>query len=201
MEVLDSNQASATVVVAGTAEQINNAFGIELKNYESPLHIPRDKVRQRAREETSSRTSTQHHRGFEGQVHLPPELQEVVTAVFGLDNRILGGINGSGDPPGAANLSVPAIATAYNFPTSGAAGQTIGIFNGGGNYDPADITAYIAGLPAGYRTGPTLREIDLTVDGTTYTNDKTKVSSPSNQDYEITQDIETAATVAQGAMI
>lgn len=96
---------------------------------------------------------------------------------------------------------MPTIAQLYNFPTTGAAGQTLGIFNGGGNYDPADIASYIAGLPSGYTTAPTVQEVDLTVDGTTYKNDKTKVTSPSSGDYEITQDIETAATIAQGATI
>ena len=40
------------------------------------------------------------HRGFEGSVHLPIELAEIVTAVIGLDNRRLGGPagTGSGDP-------------------------------------------------------------------------------------------------------
>jgi hypothetical protein len=202
MSVLDRDAASATLVARGTVAQMNQAFGIALHRCESPLHAPRDRRMRHGHDGRRRAPGTQHHRGFDGPVYLPPELDGVVIAVFGLDNRILGGINGAtGDPSGTTQLSVPTIAQLYNFPTSGAAGQTIGIFNGGGNYDPADIANYIAGLPAGYTTAPTVLEVDLTVDGTTYKNDKTKVTSPSNADYEITQDIETAATVAQGTTI
>ena len=87
------------------------------------------------------------------------------------------------------------------YPNTGAANQTIGIFNGGGNYDPKDIKDYINGLPTGYRTQPTINEVDLKVDGTTFKNDPTSVSSWSNGDMEITQDIETAVTVAQGVTV
>jgi hypothetical protein len=70
------------------------------------------------------------YRGFEGPVHLPPKLIEIVTAVIGLDNRRLGGPAGvgTGDPPGAAYLSPAAVAERYNFPKSTAGGQTIGLF-------------------------------------------------------------------------
>jgi hypothetical protein len=201
MSVLERDAASATLVARGTVAQMNAAFGITLCRCESPLHTPRERRLHHGHDGRRRAPTTQHHRGFDGPVHLPPELDGVVTAVFGLDNRILGGVNGSGDPPGSTQLSVPTIAQLYNFPTTGAANQTIGIFNGGGNYDPADIANYIAGLPSGYTSAPNVTEVDLTVDGTTYKNDKTKVTSPSNADYEITQDIETAATIAQGATI
>ncbi len=202
MSVLERDAASATLVARGTVAQMNAAFGIALCDCKSPLHTPRDRRLHHGHDGRRRAPGKQHHRGFEGPVHLPPELDGIVMAVFGLDNRILGGVNGaSGDPPGSSQLSVPTIAQLYNFPTTGAAGQTLGIFNGGGNYDPADIASYIAGLPSGYTTAPTVQEVDLTVDGTTYKNDKTKVTSPSSGDYEITQDIETAATIAQGATI
>jgi hypothetical protein len=204
MTVGESDAASGTVVVTGTAAQMNEALGITLNRYESPLHVGRDHHRPTpaAQAEGGDASAVQQHRSFEGQVYLPAGLDGIVTAVFGLDDRILGGINGSsGSPPGAVPLTVPQIAQRYNFPVSGAAGQTIGIMNGGGNYDPADITAYIASLPAGYNTAPAVLEVDLTVDGTTYKNDRTKVTRHSSSDMEITQDIETAAAVAQGATI
>ena len=65
-----------------------------------------------------------------------------------------------------------------------------------GNYDPKDIKDYINGLAAGYNTQPTIVEVDLKVDGTTYKNDPT-----GSLDDEITQDIETATAIAQGVTV
>jgi hypothetical protein len=74
------------------------------------------------------------YRGFEGRVHLPANLLELVEAVIGLDNRKLGrpAGTGTGDPPGAGYLTPLQIAQDYNFPTNNAAGQTIGIFEDAG---------------------------------------------------------------------
>src|SRR5271167_1404524 len=121
---------------------MNAAFGITLNRYESPRHVSKRPRRQRRHGKKHAQQATQVHRGFDGSVHIPRELAGIVTAVFGLDNRILGGVNGTGDPPGSESLDVPTLAQLYNFPNTGAAGQTIGIFNGnanGGNYDPKDI--------------------------------------------------------------
>ena len=61
-------------------------------------------------------------------MQLPPELAEIVTAVVGLDNRRIGTpAGGTGDPAGANFLSVPGAAGLYNFPTTKAADQTIGV--------------------------------------------------------------------------
>ena len=197
--MLEKQIGPAVVVARGTAKQINEALSVTLNRYESPRHISRRPRTHRDERIRRPHETTHVHRGFDGQVHIPPELLGIVTAVLGLDNRILGERNGSGDPPGATALTVPTIAQMYNFPNTGASHQTIGIFNGngnGGNYDPQDIKDYINSLPTGYKTQPTIVEVDLDVDNTTFKNDPT-----GSLDEEITQDIETATAVAQGVTV
>ena len=66
----------------GTASRLNATFGITLNYYEGPPGAapapPGDVV-----------ALTQRHHGYDGPVHLPPELAGIVLAVIGLDNRCL----------------------------------------------------------------------------------------------------------------
>ena len=196
LSVREKKPGRRTVVVNGTAAQINNAFGVQLNKYEAPWPS-RHKVMHRSGE-AAPEQATQVHRGFEGVIHVPAELAASVIDVVGLDNRHRGGKN-DGDPPNTHPLAVTEIAQLYQIPNTGAEGQVIGIFNGnggGGNYDPTDITKCFENQPAGYQTAPTINNVDLTVDGTTYSND------PSGfLDLEISQDIQIASIVAQGATV
>ncbi|GIJ99589.1 hypothetical protein Aspvir_001723 [Aspergillus viridinutans] len=93
----------------------------------------------------------------------------------------------------------------YNFPANiDAEDQTIGIFRGEGNdengkslsnYDPSDLAAYCQHQKPGYRTTPTVVPVALTVGSKHYSND------PSNPTLELSQDIMTVATIAQGRTI
>jgi kumamolisin len=154
MTVLDSEPGRCSVIAEGTAAQMRSAFGVDLQRYEARCRAPRpgpaDKGRSRAGHGVASTTI---HHGFDGPVHIPAELIGIVTAVVGLDNRVLGGRNGgTGDPMGAKYLSVPTLAQMYNFPNSGASDQTIGVFSGGGNYLESDFTNYyFPSLPSGYK--------------------------------------------------
>jgi kumamolisin len=203
MTVLDSHAGKRSVTVQGTTAQMNVAFGIELNSYESPL--PPQSRRNTA--EGSQSTGTHTHHGFDGAVSLPSELSGIVTAVVGLDNSIRGGHSTpSGDPPGAMLLSVPQIASYYNFPNpaDGVSDQTIGIFAGqifpgyGATYRPQDLSQYFSS-PAlsGYSKMPNIQDVDLTVGGV----GPFKNNPLSYPDIEITQDISIAATVAQGVNI
>lgn len=191
LTVTDTNVAGRTVIVRGTVAQMNTAFGVTLTNYDAPLRRSRRKLATRPQPER------QTYRGREGAVHLPTEVAPAVIAVLGLDNRQLGGVN-IGDPPGTKTTTVPEIAKLYNFPTTSASGQTIGIFNAGGNYDPTpmtgDIAKYFAGMPAGSNTIPDIQDVP------SGTNDPS-LTGMALEDFEITQDILIAATVAQGAKI
>jgi Pro-kumamolisin, activation domain len=197
LKVLEANTARRNVVVSGTAAQVNTALDIELKQYRSPAPVPRQRRKGPAAGEPAH---VNVHRSFEGLARLPAELSPLVTAIIGLDNRKLGGVNND-DPPNVTQLTTAKVAQLYNFPNTGAADQTVGIFSGGGNYRPGDITNYFASLPAGYQTAPTMVDVNLTVDGTTFSNDASATSSSNNADLEIGQDIQISAAIAQGCTI
>ena len=113
MFVLETHAARRSILLSGTVAQFNEAFGIQLKQYE---------------------TRTGHYRGREGPVHVPAELSGVVEAVFGLDNRRFGrahprrpkearAIAGDGLPDNT--YFRPELAQIYNFPagTDGSGGH------------------------------------------------------------------------------
>ena len=67
--VLESHVERRSVMLSGTVDQFNTAFGVQLKQFETP---------------------TEHYRGQEGPVHVPTELDGIVVGVFGLENRRVG---------------------------------------------------------------------------------------------------------------
>lgn len=222
LRVLEAHPGRRTVNITGSASQMNAAFSIQLNRYETP----RPEYRSRASKEASEEepTQTHVHHGYDGSVHIPDPLAGIVTAVIGLDNRAVGGPGGSsGDPAGAKSLAVATVAGLYNFPNSGAADQVIGVI---APSDPVGTTnqrlsGYLANdinnnyFPnlsnSVYRTAPaSLNDINLTVGTNTYSNSTTTVqavtstnlgSTPTSFAMEVTQDISTAATIAQGAAV
>ena len=121
---------------------------------------------------------------------------------------------GSGDPANSNPVEVPTIAKYYNFPNSGASDQTIGVIAASdqpsatnprlSGYLANDINnLYFPGLTdANYRTKPaSINDVSLTVGTNTYSNNTTAVTISNNFALEVTQDISTCATIAQGATI
>jgi kumamolisin len=176
------------VELHGTIGAFNKAFGVELHDYEP----------------SSAKQKGARFHAIVGSITVPKELAGSVEAVLGLDNRPIATpkIRLRGNASAAANQDAgtfipPQVAQVYNFPTaptgtSGGAGQTIGIIELGGGYNPADITNYFAntvGIAA-----PTVT--DVTLDGGS--NDPTNANSA---DAEVLLDIEVAGSVAPGANI
>lgn len=140
LAVIERHAGRRTVRVAGTVRQMEQAFGVTLAHY---------------------RHSAILHRGFEGQVHLPSALADIVEHVAGLDDRPVGrpllrqgrrqtaGQVGPQDE--TTRLMTPAqVAALYDFPSISAAGQTIGIIEFGGGFRLDDVATYftsVAGLP------------------------------------------------------
>jgi hypothetical protein len=206
LEVTEADAGRRRILVEGTAAKINSAFGIKLSLYRTPRRYAPRPVKGRERE--AHEVAEHEHRGFEGPVHLPSEIAGLVRAVIGLDNRRLGGPTGvgTGDPAGAASLLPTAVGQLYNFPNTGAAGETIGLFaaaDEGAAFLPADVNLFIASLPAGFNTPPNLNAIGLTVGLTTYSNDTTIITSglSNGATQETTQDVQTSAAISQGANI
>jgi pro-kumamolisin-like protein len=226
LKVLDSHAGRRTVAISGGAAQINAAFGIQLNRYETPRPEYRSRAHSMSAKESALNAAAQMHmhHGYDGPVHIPDALAGIVIAVIGLDNRAVGGPGGSsGDPAGAKSLAVATVAGLYNFPNSGAADQVIGVI---APSDPVGtssqrLSGYLANdinsnyFPnisnAAYRTAPaSLNDINLTVGTNTYSNSTATVqaitsltlgSTATGFAMEVTQDISTAATIAQGAAI
>jgi kumamolisin len=170
-----------TVLLTGSVAAMQKAFGVKLG------HATVDGATYRVRE---------------GAIHVPASLSSIIVAVLGLDNRPQAkphfrihqsspttGIHPNTDT--GTSYTPVQVGQLYRFPTTTAAGQTIGIIELGGGYRTADITAYFASLNL---TAPSVTT--LSVDKGT--NAPTTASS---SDSEVMLDIEVAAAVAPGAKI
>src|SRR5215813_6475419 len=111
--------ARRTIVLAGTVSQFNQAFGVELKRFEHDGGT---------------------YRGRTGPVYLPNELQGVVEAVMGLDNRPQERPQFRVRPPqgnvqwraAATAFTPPQLASLYHFPDATGQGECIAIVELGG---------------------------------------------------------------------
>lgn len=159
------------VQLAGTAAQMQAAFGAQLEC--ATVEGVASRVRQ-------------------GSLHLPIDLVDRVQAVLGFDTRPIATPKFVAYAGAAASGSyLPSeIAALYGFPSSGAAGQCIGIVELGGGYTDADNSAAFAamGLPV-----PVI--VAVPVSG--------GVNAPSGggADGEVALDIQVAGGAAPGARI
>ncbi|RKP45912.1 S53 family peptidase [Trinickia fusca] len=178
LEIVRADAAACTILLKGTVEHFQTAFGVQLQSYEHP------KLGQ--------------FRGRTGPLTVPDELAGVVTAVLGLDDR----------PQARAHFRYRAvaspesrqgeiftplqIASLYDFPPGDGAGQCIGIIELGGGYEDSDLHTYFAqlGVPA-----PTVVSVSVGHGSNSSTG------NPSGPDNEVTLDIEIAGAVAPGATI
>jgi kumamolisin len=171
--VEETHAARRTLVVSGTAEQMSQAFGVKLGQYEH-------KVARRRWQDPVTET----YRGRDGFIYVPHDLEGIIVGVFGLDNRRITKRN-SGDPSNTTTITVPQITKLYQFPTNSGAGQTIAILSEAG-YQTADIKKYFSDL------GMAVPAItDITVDA----------SNDGTGDPETTQDVCIAGSAAPGAAI
>ena len=170
LTVDETHAARRTVVVSGTVGDFNKAFDVTLHNYE---HEVERGPRQGRRTET--------YRGYDGFIHVPADLAQVLVGVFGLDNRRITKRN-LADPPNTNPIPIATVLSLYEFPPNLAAGQTIAIFSELG-YLASDIAANFGASP------PSV--IDISVDA----------SNANFPDGETTQDIFIAASAAPGAQI
>ena len=204
MTILHQHQGARTLTVKALSQHIAKAFGVKLNHYESLT--PKALLHRKSKNlKPEAASETEIHIGYDGPVSVPAELADIVVQVIGLDTRstaIPGG--GTGDPANSFLQTVPNQAGLYNFPNSSASGQTIGVFNAGGSYLSSDIASYFASMPTGFTTAPTIVDVGITVGSTTYSNNPASVSSTTSianadgNSLEVTQDILTSATIAQG---
>jgi kumamolisin len=169
-----SSLARRTMVLRGTAENLEKAFAVELHQYEGPK-------------------KTFH--SYTGTVSMPESHAGMVDAVLGLDARPIATPHIRFLRPGAvasASYSPVQVAALYNFPPGvTGAGETIGIIELGGGYKASDITTFFSGLGL---TPPEV--VSVSVDG-----GANSPTTPDSADGEVALDIEVAGGVAPGAKI
>jgi kumamolisin len=168
-----------TVTLAGTASQMEKAFGVELIDYDHP---------------------DGSYRGRTGTIQLPEELAPIVQGVFGLDDRpvakphfrIRGNNRTFGSRVSNTSYSPVDVAKLYEFPQdANGSGQVIGLIELGGGYRPADIKEYFQSLGL----QPPV------VNTSSVDQAKNRPSTPESADGEVMLDIEVAGAVAPGASI
>ena len=177
LTVIESSAAKRSVVLSGTAQQMERAFDAAMALYE----LPGQKFK---------------YRGRTGTLSLPEALHGKVMAVLGMDCRPVAKphfrINAhapSANPP-AGTFTPPQVAALYNFPAGlTGAGQTIGIIELGGGYKTADLKTYFKSIGV---TQPKVTAISV---------DGGKNTPGSDADGEVMLDIEVAGAIAHGANI
>jgi hypothetical protein len=187
LKVGETSSAGCSVSVSGTVKQMSKAFAVKLGRYE---------------------TAKETYRGREGYVHVPTELAQVVRSVTGLDARRMGRPN---NVPGTTAMTPPWVAQLYQFPTTGASGQAIGLIELNGGYTLGDINSYFGkGPQASFsplispntpHPTPNLNPpvpVDVNVTNGSFTGSNTPGTGNSG---EVMLDIIVASSVAQGAKI
>ena len=136
------------------------------------------------------------YRGRTGTVIVPPELEERVVGVFGLDDRpqARSHVRRHRLPrPTDVSYSPPEVAAAYAFPpgTDGA-GSAIALLELGGGFRPRDLASFFAHLG---RASPSVTAVS--VDGA----QNAPTGNPDGPDGEVELDIEIVGSTAPGARI
>lgn len=175
LTVLETDAASRRIKVSGTISDMSETFGTSLRLVSSPRPHGTGQVT---------------HRYRTGGLSIPAELNGIVTAVLGLDDRPAARphLRPRTQPSGTKAYSPPQIADAYQFPpgTDGA-GQNIAVIELGGGFRTGDLARYFDGLGI---TEPSVTAVG--VDGA--------ANSPGGAaDGEVMLDIEVVGAVAPGA--
>jgi kumamolisin len=178
LSISDPNLAKGSVTLSGTVANFSKAFNVELQNY------------------TFSEGS---YRGRTGLIHIPSELDGIVTAVLGLDNRPQARPHFRTHRPAMtshARTTRPAgtftpvqVAQLYDFPANtDGSGQCIAIIELGGGFKSPDVQSY-------FKTTLNMKApkvVAISVDGA----HNQPTGDPNGPDGEVMLDIEVAGAVA-----
>ena len=178
LSVSEANLAKGSVTLTGTVANFSKAFNVELLNYEHP---------------------SGSYRGRTGPVHIPSELNGIVTAVLGLDNRPQARPHFRIHHPARTSHALttqPAgtftplqVAQLYDFPANAdGTGQCIAIIELGGGFKSRDVQRYFKST---LNIKPP-KVVAISVDG----GHNKPTGDPSGPDGEVMLDIEVAGAVA-----
>jgi kumamolisin len=175
LEVSAVDRGRRTISLRGTVSAIAKAFGVdELGMFDHPTAGP--------------------YRARRGPLTVPKDLGEVITGVFGIDNRPQASphLRFHAAPAAATSYTPRQVAAAYNFPTAGGgAGQIVAIVELGGGYSQSDLDTYFSSLGL---TSPGVSAVG--VDG-----GSNSPGTDPNADGEVMLDIEVVGAVAAGVKI
>ena len=181
LTVVQTSVSKRCVILKGTVQRFGETFGVHLADF-----IP---------------VSGIAYRGRSGSIHIPAILKDVITGVFGLDNRpqarpmfhLLKKEGGVVSPKEAGvSYNADAVAKAYKYPRDvNGAGECIALIELGGGYRNEDMQNYFTKLSL-----PLPVITSLSVDG-----GLNAPSTPDSADGEVALDIEVAGAVAPGAKI
>jgi kumamolisin len=182
LSVVQESAARRTMILSGTVAQFNNAFSVKLQQIVA-----------------AGRT----YRGRSGVIQLPQELDGIVEAVMGLDNRpqakphfrVRATGNGRKVQAGAAppvSFAPTQVASLYGFPNGTGEGQCVAIIELGGGFRAADLKTYFKGLDIG---NPRVSAVSVDHGMNAPTGE---VNGP---DGEVMLDIEVVGSIAPAANI
>ncbi len=204
LTVTSADAGARRVTVAGTLASMSATFGATLRLVSTPDLV--------------SGQGTVEHRYREGGLQIPAELDGIVLAVLGLDDRPQARAQFRRAPAASARAGAPApaapaptepapgapapaaaptsytppqVAALYQFPAgTDGTGQTIAIIELGGGFGSSDLDPYFAGLGL-----PVPSVTAASVDGAV----NQPGQDPNGADGEVLLDIEVAGAVAPGA--
>jgi kumamolisin len=172
--IREADAARRSVVVEGTIAQFSAAFRVDLRRFQSAGGVVR---------------------GRSGTIAVPADLGDIVTGVFGLDERPQARAQFRIMHPRAVQSSFtpPQLGALYEFPAAtDGSGETIALIELGGGYAADDVSAYFASLGI---TAPSVTSVG--VDGAA----NAPTGDANSADGEVELDIEVAGALAPGARI
>ena len=175
LTVAGVDPARRAIELRGTLQAAADAFGAHLEGRYAPAD------------------GAPSYRARSGPLTVPAELRDVVTGVFGIDDRPQARAQLRRAAAPAATAFTPLqIAEAYAFPASATGqGETVGILELGGGFEESDLETYFSGLGL---TAPTVTAVS--VDGGT-----NAPGADQDADGEVMLDIEVVGATAHGAQI
>jgi kumamolisin len=191
LKVVDSSSSKRSIILSGTAEAMESAFGTKLALY---------------------KFAGGTYRGREGSLRVPKDIANIIVGVHGLDSRpqfiqhsrtlVTKNISKMrkdlGVPKNFKGYTPPQVAKLYNFPDKNKSGrkldgkgQCIGIVECGGGYDIKELRKYFDHL------GIPMPKITSVLVG----DASNSAGVDKDADGEVMLDLEVAASVAPGAQI
>lgn len=179
LSVVREHPERRTLILSGTVAQMEAAFSVKLQCFQH---------------------ASGQYRGRHGVIELPAELDGVIEAVLGLDNRpqakphfrLRGNPTRQAPQATAVSFTPVQLAALYGYPQATGQGQCVGIIELGGGFTQADLDTYFAKLGVA-----TPQVTAVSVDG----GANSPTGDANGPDGEVMLDVEVIGAVAPGAAI